>query len=240
MKKISIAVLFCIGLLSAPMPAMSLDNDPPIGSRLGNRTQAGEAVSKERAIRNAHDYARCIYFSRGRTVVRFLNALDDNAYNNASKEVFKSIECETQESIDPNLDSFGVYSSPSSMRGLLAEEALRQDGKLNAKSPILPILPLAPGYARSWFAMTERPTTVDPMSVCFAETNPALVVSLLATKPSSTEEKSAIGEIVGLLGPCLIGGAQLKANIFTLRASLAEAYFHRIYGPVEAPMETEK
>lgn len=209
----------------------SAQSDPPLGSRLGNRTEDGKALSKERAIKNAHQLANCIYFRRDRTVQRWLIATDIDEYANAAGLVFKEVECEFDEAIDSRLDNMAVYNTPASMRGTLSEAALRKEGRLSAKEPILEALPIQQTYERPWFAMTERPRSVDEMAVCFAETNPALTVALLRTAPVSDEEKAVIGQVAGELGPCLIGGTQLKANAFTLRASLAEAYFHRIYGP---------
>lgn len=224
-------------LLVAVLCLMSLagtawaQNDPPLGSRLGERTEAGKAQSKQRAIQNAHKLAGCIYFKRDRTVQRWLLTTDISDYADASGIVFKDVECEFDEAIDPRVDNMAVYNTPASMRGTLAEAALRKEGKLAPRAEVLNVLPVEQAYDRPWYIMTERPRSVDEMATCFSETNPALVVALLRTKPASDEERSVIGNVASQLGPCLIGGTQLKANAFTLRASLAEAYFHRIYGP---------
>lgn len=207
--------------------------DSRTGSRLGNRLEAGKPQKTSDAITNAHTLARCIYLVRDRTVDRYLTTTSFDDHDNAAALVFKDVECEFHRVDSALTESHGVYSSPASMRGLLAEAALRKSGFLTDPDKQLPRLPIAEGYNKTWFKMTQRSNTVNAMSACFADTWPDLVVALLKTKPVSNEENQVIGEVAGELGPCLINGAQLQANAFTLRAALAEGYFHRAMGPNE-------
>ncbi len=223
-----------IGLCLAGLSLSAVNaQDPRTGSRLGNRLESGKPQTTSDAIINAHTLARCIYQVRGRTVDRYLMTTVPEDQENAADLVFKDVECEFYRVDSALTDTFGVYSSPASMRGLLAEAALRKLCFLNDLDKQLPRLPIAEGYNKTWFKMTQRSNTVNAMSACFADTRPDLVVNLLKTKPVTKEENKAIGEVAGELGPCLINGAQLQANAFTLRAALAEGYFHRAMGANE-------
>jgi hypothetical protein len=164
---------------------------------------------------------------------RWLTTVDPAEYDSAGREVFKPVDCETMDFADPWVSGVSINNSNANNRGMLAEVALRKEGKLNPKTGALPALPLQSGYNRGWFAMTGRGGSLDAMATCFADTQPQLVFDLLRTNPTSPEEKAAVGKIAEKLGTCLIGGAQLKANVYMLRTVLAEAYFHRIYGPNE-------
>lgn len=225
--------LAIIALLALPVAGASAQSgDPAVGSRLGSRTQAGKSNnSADDAIKASYRHAQCIYFSRDRTVKRWLTTADPQEYQNAAREVFKLVECDSMAFADPWVDNISISNGNAGNRGMLAEMALRKEGKLTPKAGPLPALPLEEGYNRSWFAMTSRTGSLDAMAICFAETQPQLVFDLLRTEPTSVQEKTVIGQVADKIGTCLIGGAQLRANAYLLRTALAEAYFHRIYGP---------
>ena len=216
--------------LSTSVTAQAQANDPHTGSRLGNRLEDDKALREREAIHAVQRWATCVYFKRDRTVKRMLTTLDVDDLQNAADLVFKGVDCEI---VVPGrrADQFVLNTDFASDRGLLAEAALEKEGHLKPNADILAALPMAEGYNREWFRMTTRSNVVDAMSICFAETQPALTVALLRTDRKTPEEDAAIGEIAGLLGPCLSAGASLNANIFQLRNALAEAYFQRIYGP---------
>ncbi|MFL9842321.1 hypothetical protein ABS767_15225 [Sphingomonas sp. ST-64] len=221
----------CSLLVAAATAFPAVAQDAPTGSRLGSRTQPGQKGSADEAIRAQHKFASCIVFKRDRTVLRWLMALDLEEEAKAAEEVFRMVDCDYVGFADAWADSFAVGSSRALQRGSLAEASLRKGGFLAKKAETPVALPIAEGYDRPWYAMTGRPVSVDTMATCLVETQPGLVLDLLRTKPTSSEEQAAVQAIAQVLGSCLINGATVRANLVVLRASFAEAYFHRINGP---------
>jgi len=120
-----------------------------------------------------------------------------------------------------------VNISTDLMRGVLAEAAVAERPEA-ATLPALPPPPEKADYVRDWFALSGRDPTVDEMAVCVAEQNPMGIRALIATKAETPEEKAAVQSIAPSLGPCLPQGATLKANRESLRAALADAFYHRL------------
>ena len=121
------------------------------------------------------------------------------------------------------------------MRRLVAEPGrCRPDGRLGFNS-----LLLAGALAEALLRRTPRRLDVllraDPrrpirarddaeyMSLCVTGTDPARVVSLLATRPASAEEEGAVTAMAPRLGPCLTQGRAANFNRPALRAHLALA-----------------
>jgi len=73
----------------------------------------------------------------------------------------------------------------------------------------------------------ERPIRArddaEYMSLCVTGTDPARVVSLLATRPASVEEEGAVTAMAPRLSPCLTQGRGANFNRPALRAHLALA-----------------
>lgn len=228
MKFLIFSAFFVVAMLSNSAVAQ-----PRTGSRLGDRLEQGDAMKIEDAVANSRTLARCIVSSRDRTAIRFLTTLDAEDYENASNLLFRDVACDFFRGAGALTESIQSRNSPASMRGLIAEAILEKRGNLDVGEPSLPVLAMQEGYDRDWFSMTQRPATVDAMAACFADTQPSLIYTLLRTEANSKAEGTAIGNVAAELGPCLIAGAELQANVFTLRAALAEAYFHRIYSPLE-------
>ncbi|QDX27985.1 hypothetical protein FPZ54_19515 [Sphingomonas suaedae] len=216
---------------AATAAAAAAAQDPPTGSRLGSRTQPGEKGPIDEAIRAQHKLASCIVFKRDRAVRRWLRTLDPIEEEKAAQEVFRMVDCDYVGFADAWTDIFAVASSRALQRGSVAEASLRKDGFLDKKAAPPVALPMAEGYDRPWYAMTGRSASVDTMATCLVETQPVPVLELLRTKPTSKEETVAFQALAQVLGTCLINGATVRANLVTLRASFAEAYFHRIHDP---------
>lgn len=225
------ALVVAISLVSLTAATAAAAQDPPTGSRLGSRTQPGEKGAIDEAIRAQHKLASCIVFKRDRAVRRWLSTLDPVEEEKAAQEVFRMVDCDYVGFADAWTDSFSVASSRALQRGSAAEASLRKDGFLDKKAESPVALPMAQGYDRPWYAMTGRPVSVDTMATCLVETQPAPVLALLRTRPTSKEETVAFQALAEVLGTCLINGATVRANLVTLRASFAEAYFHRIHDP---------
>lgn len=215
--------------LALAMPAMA--QDTRLGSRLQKRVVAGRELTAEEAARTAHRMAQCLYDRRRSDVMAYLTSLSEEERGRLDRKMLNSIECRDRLIFQsPMIEGISVQTATEVMRGMLAEAALSKLPNDNALQP----LPAQPGYARDWFAATGRDPSVDEMAVCVADQNPAAINALLATKPESPEELTALRAIGPSMGPCLRQGATLKANRQGLRAALAEALFHRATAPALA------
>lgn len=223
-------------LLAVAVATPAIANDPPLGSRLGERLKKGEARNNYDALRTAHRLAECLYFKRGSDVIGALTALSPADQKRHQRALSQSVECRNATLVDsPRLEGVAIQAPADVLRGMMAEAVLEQTGKDELLQPLPAAAEAA--YQRDWFAITGRDRTVDEMAVCTAEQNPAAIRDLLATKPESPEELAAVKAAGATLGPCLPQGATLKANRQSLRAALAEALFHR---SVEPPLAATK
>lgn len=218
-------------LMSATLIASSAMAEPPIGSRLGERTTKVNQRANYDALRTAHRLAECLYYKRSSDVRGFLAARTDTELQRYDRALSKSVECARAQLTDtPSIEGAAVTAPTDVMRGMYAEAALL---KIKADDALQP-LPAQPSYARDWFAVTGRPTAIDEMGACTADQNPAGIRALLATMPESPEEIAATKALGATLGPCLPQGATLKANRQSLRAVLAEALYQRAVAPPPA------
>lgn len=72
------------------------------------------------------------------------------------------------------------------------------------------------------------------MAACVADTNPAAVIGLIGSEPFSGGEDAAFGNLMPVLGQCLVAGTKLDAKREPLRAALAEALYQRATNPNES------
>jgi len=189
---------------------------------------AAHAVSSgPEFTRAGHRLAQCLYTKRKADVIGALGATSADEGRRFDILLRKSTACQNVTVSTAHVEGATVNAPADILRGMLAEAALRQMGRMPALGPI----PDSASYQRSWFAATGRDATVDEMAVCTAEVNPAAVRDLLRTMPDSAEELEAAQSLSPTLGPCLPQGATLKANRQSLRAALAEALYHRANAP---------
>lgn len=209
-------------------------SEPATNTKLKERVTTRTINDRDYAIASAHGLAACLYGRRPISVINHLDSFDAIKRKEAALGLSRPVECDnflpTNETV--RQESASVF--PPVWRGMLAEAVIRSKGLLKPNAPLMPALAVVIEYKRDWFALTGRHADVDSMAVCVAESNPAIVVSLLRTKPQSTEEKAAVHAVVDALGPCLREGMTLSANGLSIRAALAEAYFHRALPSQEA------
>jgi hypothetical protein len=209
--------------------------EPPVGSRLGERLVPikPKSFKAENVIFSMHNFASCLYFKRPKSVITKLVSLDPDIQRSVDLTLAEPVDCKALMTDDPWAEMTYIDTNPLFWRGILAEVVLKKKNHIGAKALPLSALPFQDNYIRPWFAVSKRPKDIDIMGVCMVETQPAAVLELLDTKPQSLEEKKSIMNVVGLLGPCLRDGVELKADRLTLRSVMAEAYFHRIYTTVD-------
>ena len=221
-------LVFAVALLASIVAAPQRTSaEPPIGSRLGERTAGSIERGNIESLRMIREWAGCAYVKRPNSVRGLLGAREATTISKNFDNLSRELGCSMGTPITANSDQRVFQASGYIMRGLLAEAVLSETHA--AKN--LPPLPIQQVYTRDWFGLTGRNIEVDIMSACAAETNPAAINALLGTIPGTPEEGAAISAIAPSLGPCLRAGAKLNANRQSLRAALAEALYQRAYAP---------
>lgn len=225
-----LATILALAILTTSVSAVAEPNELPTGSRLVSRPRPGPTLSHQDQAQGAKRLAQCLYHlkddvSRAALLARSKQEADSDLDRLKGEVscfgvVFSNDLVEEREAFIPN----------DILRGMLAEAALEK-----SQVAALQAMPLQKTYQRSWFAITGRPTSVDEMGACIADTNPAGVAALISTKPATPEEGAAFGNITDNLGKCLAAGTQLHATPEALRAALAEALFQRVSAPATVP-----
>lgn len=224
---VRIALLACAGLCVAT----GAFAEPPIGSRLGERLEKQKVRSEQDAVQSAHQLAGCILAKRGTAGRDLLAARTDAEAQKLEARVGGDYECFAILPGNDFVEEVGVDFPPDILRGDIAEELLKRSRPAVAQ---LQPLPIQRKYSRSWFGFTHRDQSVDEMAACVADTNPAAVMTLVDSEPFSGAEGAAFGNLVPLLGPCLVAGTKLEGKREPLRAALAEALYQRLANPGES------
>lgn len=200
------------------------------GAMLAPAAVAQAATSGPEFTRAGHQLAQCLYDRRKADVVALLGAVSAEQARHYGAMLRNGTACRDVTVNTREIEGGSVVAPDDVFRGMLAEAALQKAGRLPTLEPVT--APAA--YQRGWFAATTRNPAVDEMAVCTVEVNPAAVRELLRTPPETTEELAAVQSLSATLGPCLPQGATLKANRQSLRAALAEAFYHRAHAPAVA------
>jgi len=222
-----VALLACAGLFVLGSAAAA---EPPIGSRVGERTIKQKVHDEADAAHVAHELAGCALVTRGSAARELLNARNADAVKESRKRLDGEEECFANIDRNDLVDGVEVTFPPDVMRGDLAEELVKRD---HAAAAELRPLPIEKVYARPWYAFTGRDVSVDEMATCVADTNPAAILALLDSAPYSPGEGTAFANLVPYMGPCLRAGTKLAGAREPLRAALAEALYQRLENPSE-------
>lgn len=229
MMKLRFALAACAGLfvfVSSVAPA-----EPPIGSRLGDRTRKQEVKDQRDAADIAHQLAGCTLVTHAAAARDLLNARNADDVKKARAELSGEEECFANLNRNDLVEGVQVSFPPDVMRGDIAEELVKRQ---RAAAAQLQPLPIQKTYVRAWFAFTGRNSSVDEMAACVADTNPSAIMALLDTSPQSTGEGAAFSNLIPYMGPCLVVGAKLEGAREPLRAALAEALYQRLANPSES------
>ena len=228
-------VLLAVGLGLAISPALA--EQPETGTRLAapqSRNVGSVSMTDRDQAVGAKRMAECIYNRKGVLARQALLARTTQAHDAAMNKLMGEVQCFGSEYSNELVMMRVVQIPRELLRGMLAEAAFkRSDEEFKALQP----LPIQQIYQRDWFAITGRHVTVDEMGACIADTNPAGILALSRTAPTSKEENAAFGGLMGDLGKCLRAGTKLQAGRQALRAALADALYQRLYAPapVAAP-----
>ena len=226
------AAIVALGFASAQV-AFSANAlaEPPIGSRLGERLDKNSVENERDSAQSAHQLAGCMLAKKASVARGLLNARSYEELKALQGKMNGEVDCFAILPGNDMVEGVMVSYPPEIMRGNIAEELLKKNRPAVAN---LSRLPIQKGYTRSWFAFTGRPQSVDEMATCVAETNPAAVMALVDSEPFSGSENAAFGNLVPVMGPCLVAGTKLEGKREPLRASLAEALYQRVTNPGES------
>jgi hypothetical protein len=221
-----------VALMSTLSPLSSAAlAEPPIGSRLGERTEGKKVADDRDAVHAAHELAGCIVVKRGSAAREMLDSRDAEALKKLQSRMGGELDCIANIAFHPLAEGVRVHYPDDIMRGDLAEELLKRNRPAVAQ---LQPLPIQKTYSRSWFAFTGRHVSLDEMAACVADTNPSAIMALVTSEPLSDDEGMAFGNLIPVMGPCLVAGTTLDAKKEPLRAALAEALYQRVTNPSES------
>jgi hypothetical protein len=217
--------------LTGMQPALAqVDDSHAIGSRVERRTDSHAIMDKAGAAALAQRIATCEVNKRRNFVAMFLNSTDPAVIRTAGFQLSRELTCDNLAGMGPLASAVQTRHSPDVERGFRAEAMLAQTRNL----PSLPALPLAHEYHSPFAAVSGRNIVVEEMGVCIAATNPDGVRALLRTAPQTPDEMTAIGTLGGSMHDCLQANVKLSATRESLRATVAEALYHRAITPQTA------
>lgn len=214
--------------LAAVICASAAGAEPPIGSRLGNRTSKTEETRVREAAIGAQEMARCLVNKQRHIAQQYLAALDPAESKRLDRKMDGEHECFSMTEGNDLVEGRVVTFPPDIFRGMLAEWMIKTDVPTFAA---LPALPRQLTYSRNWYSVTGRDVSVDEMATCVSETAPTDTLALLRTMPYSEAEGAAFNALGPSLGACLRAGVKVTGNRQSLRAAVADALYQRVANP---------
>ena len=201
-----------------------------IGSRVAKRAQTASVKSGEQSVIDSHLYAECVVHRRTSQSADYLGLTDPSVTGAARDNLGREIEC-TNAQISSAFGNEQRLRIPTDLfRGMIAEALVAARFARTTPAPI----PLTRVYTSPWAAVSGRAPSVEEMGVCVAATDPVGIRAVLETRPESGDELAALRALSPSMGPCLAANVKLTANRQSIRATLAEAYYHRLTSPVLA------
>lgn len=226
-------VLLALAMVTAVGPAAAQEQTET-GTRLAapkSRNLGSVAMTAKDQAVGAKRFAECLYNRKATLARQALQAQTHEAASAAMDKLMGEIRCFGDDMSNDLVGMRTVQFPRDILRGMLAETALgREDERVAALQP----LALQQVYQRNWFATTGRHVSVDEMAACIADTNPAGIVALTKTVPTTKEEGAAFSALGGNLHACLRAGTKLQASRQSLRAALADALYQRLNAPTAA------
>jgi hypothetical protein len=221
-------IALCALAVSTAFPAFA----QVTGSRLPGRTGAmvssigvpddseiGPRPSDE-AVRVMRDLTKCIVESKRRDVARYLGSPTD--------EDHKANLARLSGMLPICLRDAGPGATEISIGGATFQGALAE--ALLASQSLLALPPIEPSKTQVpyWLSDAADQRVVEEMAICLSDRNPRESTALVQSAPRSSAEAAAFGALTPLMGPCLIRGTTLHANLVGIRLALAAALYHRV------------
>ncbi len=194
-----------ISILLTPLLAGLVLAAPAAAQGRDDRRSELEAPATPVAVRTLHKFSRCVAL-RFPTRAASVLALDYRTpeYGAAMRKLATS----QSSCVNGRLGFSRVL-----MAGGMAETLLKREGAggLSARIASAPVI--------------EARDDIEFTSLCVVRKAPDSVVALLATEPTSVEEKTALDAIAPMLPACIRNGMQVRFNRQGLRALLALATY---------------
>ena len=177
----------------------------------------------------AQRLASCLYERYPDRVQRLLHSTNAGTAESAYVSLLDEPLCSGEVFGDRAFTPDEALGSIQLMRGMLAEQAIIST---RAQAQALPALPVQQkAYARPWSAASGRNPAVDETVACVADTDPAGILALLGTVPSSVEESAAMGRLDGSIKRCLSSRLKMAVSARLMRPPLADALYQRLRNP---------
>jgi hypothetical protein len=222
----NLLIASAVGLCCVASPAMA---EPPLGSRLGKDTRADPVKQERDAALGAHEMARCVVNRMRGSVGQYLTSIDAKDSKRLSRKMSGELDCFSMSEGNDLVTGRMVMFPHDIYRGMLAEWMIRTDER---RFTMINPLPRKATYARPWYSVSGRDSSVDEMATCASESAPAETLALLKTLPYSDAEGAAFGAVAPHLGACLRAGVKVTGNRQSLRAALADALYQRVANPM--------
>ncbi|HTU12770.1 MAG TPA: hypothetical protein VMG08_17910 [Allosphingosinicella sp.] len=212
--RLGLAVPLCLAAL--PVAAQ-----PQIGSRLEDRPGAVRAQRNDDQVtarRVMRTYAACLVRNRSRV------ASEISAATYGSEDQFRLIRRHLA-GADDCMGASGLSMSvnPATLSGALAEVGLETR---YASADLAPVTALSDEDIGR-LNLTPRNGQED-LGLCVARRAPAAVRAWALTEPGSPEDNAAGRRVVPDVGPCVVQGQSLNANLVGLRAILAAGLYRAL------------
>ncbi|MFL0356503.1 hypothetical protein ACI5KX_08465 [Erythrobacter sp. GH1-10] len=240
-----LATLFCAAIMvGAPVQAQE-EPEAKTGSRLQAEPEPmktnPKSYNSDESRRIAKKFGNCLFERRKGQSINLLSvsdywAIDYDNLGDAGHLLSNRIlmeQCLGRVG-RPGISGIGMRVSDIAIRSSLTEAAYL-DVYGDMDDPIT-IDPDAPEFLPNRFYV-EGPTLENAraaasMSDCVVYQAPAKAHAIVHTQPASREERAAIKDIVPALGNCIPAGKQMKLDIESIRAFVAEGLWARsYYGP---------
>ncbi|WP_174285745.1 hypothetical protein [Sphingomonas bacterium] len=227
-------ILLAAAAICSSLTGPASAQEAEIGSRVAQRQQTASGKPVAQSVVDSHLYAECVVHRRSAQSADYLALTDPKGTAAARNNLGREIQC-TNSQISSEFGNEQRLNIPTDLyRGMIAEALI--ESRFARSTP--PALPLTRVYVSPWGAVSGRAAAVEDMGICVAATNPAGIRAVLATHPESDEELAALHALSPSMGPCLAANVKLTANRQGIRATLAEALYHRLTSPVPATVPT--
>ncbi len=187
---------------------------------------AAPAASTDDVMRK---YVACAAKRQDAQMRLMLGATSESQYRSAALAFASEPRCIRNDADNTAVLFATMNADRGKLRGMVAESLLTRSKTVRN----LTAAPQAKVYTADWSSTSGRTRAVDEMAICAAATNPLGILTLLASKPGSEQQRVAFTGLTPTLGTCLAANYQLDTKPAGLRAALAEALYHRDAGSAQ-------
>ncbi|MEO1730712.1 MAG: hypothetical protein AAFR64_08240 [Pseudomonadota bacterium] len=235
--------ILCFASLSLAGPLHAQEYEAPTGTRMKEKKER----PKTRPKKNQDDaearllvnrFGKCIFDRRKEQSVQLLSVSDYKAidYQNLGSGEFILTNQVLMDDCLGRARRGGITGMAMTFSNIVLRNALTEAAYLDTYSkretPI-EISEDAPEFLANRFfvqgATYEDARVSASLADCVVHREPALAHAILYTKPGSDDEKEAVMAIVPAVSGCIPSGIELRLNVKSIRAFVADGLWARIY-----------